>query len=242
MGINILILAAGGQRAIDSEPSYPLCLVEIEGVTLLELIVRSLQDLENSHYTYAFLENDIVKFNLDKVASHLTPNSRAVKIQPGSKGSGSTAFFSSSGFDPDNELLILSANEIVRLNYAETLRDFRARSLDGGTLTFNSVHPRYSYVKTNSDGLVIEASQQKQISTSATAGVFWYRKTRFFSESFKRLVFKNLSLNGQFFIAPTFNEMILAGLKVGVMEIEKRDYTPLKDSSQHQQLGYGGQV
>ena len=43
---------------------------------------------------------------------------------------------------------------------------------------------------------------------------------------------KNARINDRFFIAPAFNEMILEEKYVGVIQINKFDYLPLKNAAQ----------
>lgn len=236
MDINVLILAAGSQRIENSDFAYPLCLTELDGKSMLEITIDASKNIKNANFSFAFLKDDIVKFNLDNVASHLIPKSQTIQIEKGTKGSGASALNAACRFDEEKELLILSANELLKIDYESEVSKFRKNCLDGGTLIFKSIHPRYSYVRVNKDMLVLEASQQKQISTSATTGFFWFKKTKYFTESFQKIVLKNLAVDGLFYIAPTFNEMILDGLTVGANKIDNNQYLPVKDKTQQLQL------
>ena len=138
-----------------------------------------------------------------------------------------------------NGLLVVSANELVDLDLSVVVRDFQKRGLDGGTLTFRSIHPRYSYVRLNKDGLVIEAAQQKPISQHATAGVFWFKKTEDFVDAVKASIRKNAVVADKFFVAPTFNELILKQKRVGVFPLDVSKYRPVKTERQVQQFEQG---
>tara|TARA_B100000989_G_scaffold45948_1_gene29549 strand:+ start:2595 stop:3299 length:705 start_codon:yes stop_codon:yes gene_type:complete len=229
MSINILILAASKQ---DENEEYPVCLKEIEGLSVLENIVNRTLDLDSDHYTFAFLETDIQKFYLDKVSNLLVKNSKITKVPEKTKGSACTALLAASEMDPDNELLIVSANEIVKKNYKNCVDFFRKNESDAGTIIFHSIHPRYSYVSVNDDGLITEAAQQKPISNNATAGIFWYKKTYDFIKAAKNIIRKDCNTNGSYYIAPTFNELILEQKKIFVDKIKNNEYIPLKTESQ----------
>ena len=105
--------------------------------------------------------------------------------------------------------MIVSANELINVALEPALNDFRERQLDGATLTFQSTNPRYSFVKMDEYGRVVEAAQQNPISTNATVGLFWYARAEYFVEAAKQMIIKNAKINNSFFIAPAFNEMIL---------------------------------
>ena len=230
--VNIIILAAGKLSSTRSEESYPLCLSEIGGSSLLEHIVKNTSLITKSQYTFVFLEDEERRFHLGKVAVLLVPDANIVHVPELSQGSACTALFAACQLRQDAELIIISANELVDLDLARMVEDFRGRELDAGTLIFRSVHPRYSYVRLNKQGLVTEAAQRNPISFNATAGVFWFAKTSYFVEGAKSLLIKDAHVDGSYFVAPTFNEMVLKQKKVGVRELDLNKYFPLK--SEHQ--------
>jgi hypothetical protein len=239
MSTNILILAAGPIEFEANDGGYPLCLTEVEGTPLLERLVESTRDIHNSHYIYALLQKDVEHFHLDEVARLITPEATIVSIPTSTQGSACTALLATSGQDRDSELLVVSANELVDANLAEVLENFRKRELDGGTITFRSVHPRYSYVRLNDQGLVTEATQQHPISQSATAGIFWFARTSDFIEAAKNLIRKNASADGKFYVAPTYNELVLKQKRIGVYPIDNSHYHPIKTERQMRKFEQG---
>lgn len=230
--INILILAAGHNGDLSTQGGYPLCLTETQGVSLLEHLVRNTEGLNVGSFTYAMLDEEVRKFRLDSVVELLTPGARIVKIQKGTKGSGCTALLAAATLPADEELLVLSANELVDLKLVDVVKVFRQRNLDAGTLTFNSIHPRYSYVKLSEEGDVIEAAQQNPISRNATTGVFWFKTAGAFVESCKSMIRKGAMVNDAYYVAPAFNEMLLNQARIGVSPIHPASYMPLKTERQ----------
>ena len=53
------------------------------------------------------------------------------------------------------------------------------------------------------------------------------RQGRFFVEAAKAMIAKGASVNGGFFVCPTFNELILAQRRIGVERIERGQYVSL---------------
>jgi hypothetical protein len=236
MSLNILILAAGPGQNADSGHDYPQCLAELDGVLLIERIVETTTYIDGALYYCAILEEDAFRFQLDEVFQRLIPGISIMKVPQGTKGSACTALLVAVQMQNSLPLLILSSNELVKLDLKNVVDDFVHRKLDAGALSFRALHPRYSYVRTNSKGYVEEASQHRPISQQATAGVFWFARTFEFVEAAKNLIRKDASDSGSFFLAPTFNELILKQLKVGVYPIPKGAYVPLK--SDHQRKRY----
>jgi bifunctional N-acetylglucosamine-1-phosphate-uridyltransferase/glucosamine-1-phosphate-acetyltransferase GlmU-like protein len=234
--INILILSAGKPNSKNAHGGYPICLTEIQGVPLLERIIKNVENISNSQFAFAFLENEAQRYHLENIATLLVPDAHCMNVPELSQGSACTALLAASQLKQEDELIIISANELVDLDLVEVVKDFRSRKLDGGLITFRSVHPRYSYVRLNEQGMVIEVAQREPISFHATAGIFWFAKTAYFVDGAKNLIRKDAHVDGNYFVAPTFNELVLQQKTIGVKEIDTSKYFPLKNDLQHSQF------
>ena len=230
--LNILILAAARLSLDEGTDNYPICLAEINGETLLERIVGNTKSIANTKYIYCFLNSDAQKYHLDKVVSLFSLDAQSVFVPEQTNGSACTALLAACQLDQAAELLIISANELVDEDLGARINDFRKRRLDAGTLTFQSIHPRYSFVTLNEENLVTEAAQRQPISSCATTGIFWYARTADFVAGTQNLIRKGFCVDGNYFVAPVFNELILKQMKIGVSQIEADKYYPLKSAQQ----------
>lgn len=229
--INVLILAASKSAYSDDLGDYPSCLKEVKGKSVLQHLAEKIKFIKGSDIMFAFLDSELQKFHLDNITSLLVPGSKSVSISSETKGSGCTALLCASQLEQENELLIVTANELVEIDFVKFLDNFRKRKLDAGTLIFESVHPRYSFVKLENN-YVVEVAQRNPISSNATAGVFWYKKTKHFVNAIKANILKRAEVDNLYFVAPSFNELILKGLKVGTYELKQDEYIPLKNKNQ----------
>jgi len=236
MKTHILILAAGHGGFSTGENDYPLCLTEADGVALIERIVANAAKVTDAAFTFALRDEDIRHFHLDRCVDLLAPGARVVRVAEGTQGSACTALLAAAQYPPDDEVLVVSANEWVDMDFANILASFRERKLDGGALSFRSIHPRYSYVRLNEDGLVCEAAQQNPISQYATAGLFYFARAGEFVEAIKEMIRKGASVKGVFYVCPAFNELILKQRRVGVLPLDTKRYHPLKSTRQVEQF------
>jgi len=230
--ITILVLAASKSVQASTTNTFPFCLTEFSGKSVLELTVEKVRRIENSVVMFTFLESDSKAFYLERISTLLVPNSRCTKVSEETKGSGCTALLAACQLDQERELLIVSANEIVNVDFMKFITDFRTRELDGGTPVFQSIHPRYSFVRVDEDDLVVEAAQRQPISSNATAGIFWFKRTGDFVDAIKNLILKEARVDDAYFVAPAFNELILNGKKVGIFQLSPDEYVPLKTEQQ----------
>lgn len=232
--MKILVLAAASDAFDTQDGGYPLCLSEIDGVPLIERLVDRLRPLQNDRFIFALRADDVQRFRLDSSVALLTQRPAIVKVSASTQGSACTALLAIAHLDPEEELLVVSANELVDVNFAEVIDGFRRANLDAGTIVFPSIHPRYSYVRLDEHELVTEASQRDPISRDATVGVFWYRRGADFMNAAMAMIRKGADTEGQYFLCPTFNELLLQQRRIGVHRIRSNEYRPLKTKRQWQ--------
>jgi hypothetical protein len=236
MKTNILVLAAGHTGFSTGDNGYPLCLTEADGVALLERIVANAASVRNARFTFALRDEDVQRHHLNHIVELLAPGARVVRIADGTRGSACSALLAAAHFDANEEVLVVSANEWVDMDFGEILSAFRDADVDGGTLVFNSIHPRYSYVRLDQEGLVCEAAQQKPITRHATAGLFYFAKAAAMVDAIKDMIRKDASVNGTFYVCPAFNELILKQRRIGTLPLDIKRYHPLKSERQMQQF------
>jgi dTDP-glucose pyrophosphorylase len=97
----------------------------------------------------------------------------------------------------------------------------QSQNLDGGLAVFNSTHPKWSFAKINDEGLVVEVAEKKPISDIATVGIYFWRKGNDFVSATEQMIAKNLRVNNEFYICPTYNQAISRGQKIGIKFVNK---------------------
>jgi len=95
----------------------------------------------------------------------------------------------------------------------------RASNADAGILVFRDTNPKWSFARTNAEGVVVEVAEKRAISDLATVGIYYYRRAGDFIRFARQMIAKDIRVNGEFYVCPVFNEMIEAGLRVLVYEI-----------------------
>ena len=226
--MNVVVLAAGGTKNVDDANEYPHCLMEVDGTPLIQQIVERTKGIPGANHNFVFLSEEAQKFRLNSIASLLVVDSVCVHVPSRTRGSACSALLATAALCGNSELLIVSANELVDTDLAKVVSDFRRRGLDAGTLIFKSIHPRYSFVRLDADRHVVQTAQRDPISNNATAGIFWYSKTADFIAGVKNLIRKSAHVDGSYFVAPVFNELVLQGKKIGIEVLEEHQYIPLK--------------
>lgn len=232
--MNVLILAAGAAPMEPLDGEYPLMLAEIDGVTLIERVIRSVEAMVDERLIVALRRSEMARFHLGEVVSILRSDAKVVPVSDTVRGAACTALLAAEYLDGESELVIVNANQLLNMNLAEVVADFRKRGLDAGLVTFQSVHPRYSYVRVEDDGLVSEAAEKRPISKFASAGVYWFADGRRFLAGIRDMIRKDVHVGGDFYVTPVLNELILNQARIGVWKAEGGKYLPIKSQRQLQ--------
>jgi dTDP-glucose pyrophosphorylase len=230
--LNVLILAAGATFYEDSDGGYPIYLAEFDGTPLLQKIIQALSQLNIHKIIIACRHHDITHYHIGDISQLLGENISLIDIKGSTQGAACTALLAAPDIENDDELLILGINEVMDVSFADVIHSFRSRKLDAGTITFLSIHPRYSYIKLGEDDLVIEASEKRPISQDATASFYWFNKGSDFVAAVKSMIRKDAHIGGNYFVCPAINEMVLLMKRVGRYKIQNDQYHPLKTERQ----------
>ena len=234
--IDFLVLAAGASSLGREDGGYPSCLTEIDNIPLIEHLIRRFQPLAPRRIIFALRDDDIRQFGLDETVHMLVPDARILRVREGNGRAACTALLACDHVDPAAELLVLNVNELIDAPFDEILGAFRAAGHAAGVVTFPSVHPRYSYVRLDEAGLVIEAAEKRAISRHATAGFYWFARAADFFAAAQRMIRKGAGHNGLFYVCPSLNELVLEGKQIGAYAIPLALYHPLKSERQLQSL------
>jgi len=225
-------LAAGQSNASPDDGPYPLCLTEIDGAPLIQHLIAACLELTPVNFIVALPKRDITEFHLNDVINIIEPSAHVVSVPDHVSGAACTALLATGYMDNEEELLIINGNEILDVPFADIVDRFRQQRLDVGTVTFPSVHPRYSYVRLSEDNRVIEAAEKRPISRHATAGFYWFARGRDFVRAAQSMIYKNAAVNNTFYICPVLNELVLEQRCIGVFPIDASKYHPLKTTRQ----------
>jgi hypothetical protein len=209
----------------------PIWLAEAEGELLVQRLVRACGGLD-AQLVFAVRAADVIHHHIDSVIELACPGGAIVSVRGETQGAACTALLCTRHLDGEEELLILNANEFLDIDYAGTIVEFRRRGLDGGVAVFPSIHPRYSCVRLNNQGLIVQAAEKHPISRHAVAGFYWFRHAAAFLAAAQDMIRKDANVNGMFYISLVLNELVLKQARLGVRQIDRSVYHPLKSPSQ----------
>ena len=221
---------AGGSDAFkEAGYLYPKNLVEIDGLPLIQRVMESYAPLRRAGARIIGLvrreENE--RYHTGDVLRLLDPPATIIAVPSDTAGAACTALLAIEEINNDEPLLIANGDQILTADLPGIVAGFQKKTLDGGIIVFEAVHPRWSYVRCDADGYVIETAEKRPISSMATAGVYYFARGADFVWAAMEMIKKDAHVEDRFFICPSYNELILRQAKIGVHKIPRTSYYSL---------------
>ncbi len=225
--MNLVIPIASGSNFFKIEEfGYPKPLIEIMGRPMIQHVIENITtNIEFKKIIFIVKQDDCEKYHLDQTLSLLSPITPVViKVRGETQGALCSVLLAIDHIYDDEPLIIANADQIFDGGVAEVIASFIASPLDAACAAFNSVHPRWSYVRLNQEGNVVEAAEKRPISRNAIAGLYLYKKGKEFIKNSMNSIKNGSSTDGKYFISPVFNEYVLSGKAVGCFSIDNQRY------------------
>jgi len=226
--MNVLVPMAGsGDAFIKKGYHYPKNIVEITGKPLVQHVYENLSGIPGARFIFIVKKEEVEKFHLDNILRLLNPDCQIIILDDDTSGAACSALLAIEYINNELPLVIANGDQIICSEIGKIINHFQQRDVDGGIVTFESLHPRWSYVRIDENGSVVETAEKRPISKYATAGVYYFKKGKDFLESTMDMIRKDASVEGKFFVCPVYNEMILRQAKVEKYDIKRSQYYPL---------------
>jgi|TARA_B110000908_G_C10231529_1_gene440865 HAD superfamily hydrolase (TIGR01509 family) len=205
--MNVLIPMAGaGSRFAEAGYTFPKPLIDVNGMPMIQKVVENL-GLE-ANYIFVVQKEHREKYFLDAMLSLIAPGCTVVEVDGITEGAACTALLAKEFIDSDAPLFFANSDQYVEWDPIEFMYNMQETNADGGIVTFNATHPKWSFAKVDESGLVTEVAEKKPISTQATVGYYYWKSGSDFVKYAEQMIEKDVRVNGEFYVCPVFNEAI----------------------------------
>jgi dTDP-glucose pyrophosphorylase len=207
-------------------------MTEFNGKPLAQWIIEDLSTLPNNKIVIVVNQDEINRYHIDRTLKLIEPNITVVGVPSNLGGAACSALIGLQYLDQEEQVILINGNEKLTENHVTLLEQIHEKRAEVAILSFDSIHPRYSYAKVDRNQNVIEISEKDPISRNALVGFFWFSKAALIDNAIKKMILKDSSLNGIFYLSPAINEIILEGMRVAMIKIDNSRYHPMKSEWQ----------
>ena len=218
--LNVLVPMAGaGSRFQQQGYTFPKPLIEVNGKPMIQVVVENLNI--DAHFIFIVQKSHYEQYNLKYLLNLIAPGCDIVQLDGITEGAACSTLIARDFINNDNPLVMANSDQFVEWNSNEVMYSFTADEIDGGIVTFEASHPKWSYAKLNESGFVGEVAEKKVISNNATVGIYYWKHGSDYVKYAEQMIAKDIRVNNEFYVCPVFNEAIEDGKKIKMKKIDR---------------------
>ena len=211
--LNIVVPMAGrGSRFAQAGYEMPKPLIDIYGHPMIEYVVKSIRPAQEHRFIFICQQEHLEKYGLAETLERLAPGCVVVTVNHITEGAACTVLLAERYIDNGDALMIANSDQYIDTDINEYL-DAMGQN-DGLIMTVPATGTKWSYIGYDENGFVTLVREKEVISDQGTVGIYNYLHGRDFVRYAHRMIEKNIRANGEFYVAPVYNEMIEDGMKL----------------------------
>lgn len=211
--LNILIPMAGaGSRFEQAGYTFPKPMIDVKGKPMIQVVVNNLNI--DANYIFVVQKSHREKYNLDTMLNLIAPGCKIVETDGITEGAACTALLAKGYIDNDAPLFFANSDQFVEWDSNEFMYKMNETDCDGGIVTFESIHPKWSFAKVDENGFVTEVAEKNPISNLATVGFYYWKYGSDFVKYAEQMIRDDSRVNEEFYVCPVFNQAIKDGKKI----------------------------
>lgn len=186
---------------------------------MIQVVIENLKIEAN--FIFIIQKEHDEKYNLKKVLEILRPNCKVVFTDGITEGAACTTLLAKDYIDNESPLIIANSDQFIEWDSNEAMYYFTTTDADGGILTFESSHPKWSYARLDKTGKVDLVAEKEPISKNATVGVYYWKHGHDYVRYANQMINNDIRVNNEFYVCPVYNEAVGDSKKILIKEIDK---------------------
>lgn len=218
--LNIVLPIAGrGSRFAVAGYEQPKPLIAVHGRPMIELVARNVRPRVPHRFVFLALQEHLDRYPLRATLEQAAPGCAIVPVTAVTEGAACTVLLARELIDGDEPLMLANSDQWVDIDIDDYLAVLPRMRADGLIMTMTATDPKWSFVERNSDGLVTRVVEKEPVSDEATVGIYNFARGRDFVWAADRMIAQDLRVNGEFYVAPTYNQLIARGARVVIHNV-----------------------
>ena len=210
-------MAGRGSRFAEAGYTTPKPLIPLGGKPMIQWVIENVRPQRPHRFTFICLNEHLKEYpEVAETLQDLCPGCNIVKVKEVTEGAACTVLLAKEFINNSDSLMIANADQYVDLDINEYLSEMDKQQADGLIMTFEASHPKWSYCRMNNDGTVSEVVEKQVVSHEATVGIYNFRWGSDFVDAAEQMIASDFRVNNEFYVAPTYNELIKQGRKIVV--------------------------
>jgi NDP-sugar pyrophosphorylase family protein len=214
-------MAGRGSRFANAGYELPKPLIKVRGQPMIRLVTKNLRPSQPHRFIFLCLQEHIEKYEIDRLLKSWEPGCEIVIVNQVTEGAACTVLLAKELINNNDSLMIANSDQWVDTDINVYLDTMKTKNFDGLIMTMWADDSKWSFVRMDELGHVTEVVEKKVISNEATVGIYNFRRGADFVEGAESMIEKGERVNGEFYVAPVYNELISRGQAIGFFNIGK---------------------
>ena len=216
--LNIVVPMAGrGSRFAQAGYQMPKPLIDVHGRPMIEYVTRNICPICGHRFIYICQQEHLEQYGLAEKLRRISGDCVIVTVDHITEGAACTVLLAEKYIDNEDALMIANSDQYVDTDINAYLAE--GKDYDGLIMTMPADDPKWSFIRYDENGFVTIVREKEVISNEATVGIYNYKHGKDFVRYAHQMIEKNIRVNGEFYVAPVYNEMIEAGKKIVFCDI-----------------------
>ncbi|MEW4451916.1 glycosyltransferase family 2 protein [Bremerella sp. JC817] len=207
-------MAGRGSRFAKEGFKLPKPLIDVRGVPMIQLAMSNLRPNRPHRFVFLCLQDHLEQYPTEQILRSIDPNCEIVPVEGVTQGAACTVLLAKGLIDSDDSLMVVNSDQWVDLDVNAYLDALSESNADGLIMTMSADDPKWSFVRMNKEGAILEVAEKQVISNEATVGIYNFQHGRDFVAAAEEMIVRDLRVNNEFYLAPAYNIMIEQGKKI----------------------------
>jgi NDP-sugar pyrophosphorylase family protein len=218
--LNIVLPIAGrGNRFVVAGYAQPKPLIPIHGSPMIATVVRNVRPRCPHRFIFVALAEHLERAGMRDALTAAAPGAVIVPVDQVTEGAACTVLLARKYIDSDDPLMLANSDQWVDIDIDDYLASMDRQRADGLIMTMNADDPKWSFVGLNGKRLVTRVVEKEVISNEATVGIYNFRRGSDFVRAAEQMIAKNMRVNNEFYVAPTYNQLIEEGARIAIYNV-----------------------
>jgi len=215
-------MAGRGSRFANAGYTDPKPLIPVGGRPMIQWVIENIRPSRPHRFIFICLEEHLERYpKVPAKLIELCPGAAILPVNAVTEGAACTVLLAREHIDNELPLMIANSDQIVDLPIDDYLASGDEEAVAGLIMTFWSNDPKWSFCRMRANKTVSEVVEKEVISNEATVGIYNFTRGHDFVRSAESMIHHNLRVNGEFYVAPCYNQLIKEGANILVARTGK---------------------
>lgn len=218
--LNIVVPMAGrGSRFAREGYELPKPLIPVQGYPMIQVVIENLRPATSHRFHFLILRDHDETYGLADKLRSWAPGCSVAFVDEVTEGAACTVLLAREAIDTADPLMIANCDQYIDASIDDYLADMK--DADGLIMTMWADDDKWSFVRRDDTGRVVEVIEKVVVSDEATVGIYNFAHGADFVRGADAMIAAGNRVNGEFYVAPVYTALAEDGAEIRCHSIGK---------------------